>query len=35
MHPDENAENQIIVVRVAGLDDEDPNEHVALLKEFE
>jgi hypothetical protein len=35
MHSDENAENQIIGVRVAGLDDEDSNDHVALLKEFE
>jgi hypothetical protein len=35
MHSDENSDQQIIRVRVAGLDDEDPNEHVILLKEFE
>lgn len=35
MHSDENAEKQVIRVRVAGLEDEEHSEHVALLKEFE
>lgn len=35
MHSDENAERQVIRVRVAGLEDEENSEHVALLKEFE
>lgn len=35
MHTDDNAEKLVMRVRVAGLDDEDPEEHVALLKEFE
>lgn len=35
MHSDENAEQHVIRVRVAGLEDEDPNDHVILLKEFE
>ena len=35
MHSDDNAEKQVIRIRVAGLEDEDPAEHVALLKEFE
>lgn len=35
MHSDENADVQVIRVRVAGLEDEDQNDHVTLLKEFE
>lgn len=34
MHSDENAESQVIRIRVAGLEEEDPQEHAALLKEF-
>lgn len=35
MHSDENAEKQVIRIRIAGLEEEDPNEHASLLKEFE
>lgn len=35
MHSDENAEQQVIRVRVAGLEDEEANDHISLLKEFE
>lgn len=34
MHSDENAENQVIRIRIAGLDEEDPSDHANLLKEF-
>ncbi len=35
MHSDENAEQQVLRMRIAGLENEDYTEHVSLQKELE
>ena len=35
MHSDENAERQVLRMRIAGLENEDYTEHVSLQKELE